>query len=187
MANIKYTPTWAEHEKDMHSSDADTSLKATEAFIEEREKELKNSEKAKKWESDRKKELFDYKPTWKKKQLQNEQDQSQKIVRNLKDLGAFKSNIKPSNGYILVEIQRKEQTTASGIVLAQEEPVPNTGIVLAIGEPLTTPKGNNIYPPVNQVGTEIIFKKFAGAEVVVGDKQCLLLQFSDVLAEVLND
>ena len=80
-------------------------------------------------------------------------------------------NIKPLFKYILIEIEKEEVKTASGIILpdsAKEQP--EIGKVLAIGSEVSE----------IQVGNKIFFKKWGAHEV--GDKTKLLVENRDVLA-----
>lgn len=58
------TPPWSEHEALIHSADTQTSIKATDRFLEERSKWTATSGRLRKWEADRKKEWAKNKPTW---------------------------------------------------------------------------------------------------------------------------
>lgn len=181
-----YTPTWGQYEEDMKTKTGEEALKAGEAFIEERKKETAKSTQARQWEEDRKKEIFKNKGEWTKKRLEEEHNNDPKtqLLKELKDGGSFKSNIKPTGGYILIEIVRETQT-ASGLYLANTEVEPNTAIVLEVGEPLMKV---NVYnkldkiPSPAEVGQKILFKKFAGLNVNIQNKECRLIQFTDVLA-----
>lgn len=66
--HIMYTPSWATYEPLMHSGNPQTEISATEAFIAERDRETRHSEKARKWEEGRKKSWAREKPNWVKKE-----------------------------------------------------------------------------------------------------------------------
>ena len=91
--------------------------------------------------------------------------------------------IKPLGDRIVLESIEKEEKTASGIVLpdtAKEKP--QEGRVVAVGTGRWE-NGQKIELEV-KVGDRVIFSKYAGTEVKVGDKEYLILRESDVLAIV---
>ncbi|SFG03201.1 chaperonin GroES [Planifilum fulgidum] len=91
--------------------------------------------------------------------------------------------IKPLGDRIVLEAIEKEEKTASGIVLpdtAKEKP--QEGRVVAVGTGRWE-NGQKIELEV-KVGDRVIFSKYAGTEVKVGDKEYLILRESDVLAIV---
>ncbi|GAA5346994.1 chaperonin GroES [Planifilum fimeticola] len=92
-------------------------------------------------------------------------------------------SIKPLGDRIVLEAIEKEEKTASGIVLpdtAKEKP--QEGRVIAVGSGRWE-NGQKIELEV-KVGDRVIFSKYAGTEVKVGDKEYLILRESDVLAIV---
>ncbi|MGL4561193.1 MAG: co-chaperone GroES [Brevinema sp.] len=83
--------------------------------------------------------------------------------------------VKPLGSRILVEVKAGEEKTAGGLYIpttAQEKT--NTGIVLALGDKDVTVKINDI----------VVFDKYAGTQVVVDNKECLLIDMDNVLAVV---
>lgn len=54
---VIFKPSWAKYEADMHSNNAETQIKATDAFLAEREKETRSSRVARDWEEGRRKEF----------------------------------------------------------------------------------------------------------------------------------
>ncbi|MFS8512884.1 MAG: co-chaperone GroES [Planifilum fulgidum] len=91
--------------------------------------------------------------------------------------------MKPLGDRIVLEAIEKEEKTASGIVLpdtAKEKP--QEGRVIAVGSGRWE-NGQKIELEV-KVGDRVIFSKYAGTEVKVGDKEYLILRESDVLAIV---
>ena len=92
-----------------------------------------------------------------------------------------KLNLKPTPGYLLIEPLEKEVKTASGIYLpdtAGEKP--QKGKVLA--------KGGSIYQDGKEIkapgekGDIVIYKKWGGNEVKIGNIEYLFVKFEDVLA-----
>lgn len=91
-------------------------------------------------------------------------------------------NLKPLMGYVLVEPEAAETTTASGIVLpetAQEKPA--QGKVLSCGEDLVLENGKILKCPV-KVGDRVVFKKWGGDEIKISGKEYKLVKFDDLMA-----
>ena len=93
-----------------------------------------------------------------------------------------KLNLKPAAGYLLIEPLEKEVKTASGIYLpdtAGEKP--QKGKVLATGGTEVVEKGASRKSPC-KVGDIVIYKKWGGNEVKIGNIEYLFVKFEDVLA-----
>lgn len=93
-------------------------------------------------------------------------------------------NIKPLGDRVVVEPIEQEQTTASGIILPETaKEKPQEGKILAIGPGRRDDEGKRIEMDV-AVGDSVLFAKYAGTEVKLGDKKLLILKESDILAIV---
>jgi chaperonin GroES len=95
-----------------------------------------------------------------------------------------KTKVKPLRGYVLIEPESAETTTASGIVLpetSQEKPA--MGKVLAVGEDLVLENGKTIKSPVD-VGDKVFFTKWGGDEIKVDGKELKLVKFDSLMAIV---
>ena len=93
-------------------------------------------------------------------------------------------NLQPLGDRLIVEVLEEEETTTSGIVLpdtAKEKP--QRGRVLAVGPGSRNDKGELVPMDVSE-GDEIIFSKYGGTEIKVGNDEVLILRESDVLAKV---
>ncbi len=93
-------------------------------------------------------------------------------------------NLKPLGDRLLVEPIEQEETTASGIVLpetAKEKPM--QGKVLAVGPGARKDDGSRSQMDVSE-GDVVLYAKYAGTEVKLGDKKHLILKETDVLAIV---
>lgn len=93
-------------------------------------------------------------------------------------------NLKPLGDRLLVEPIEQEETTASGIVLpdtAKEKPM--QGKVLAVGPGARKDDGSRTPMDVSE-GDVVLYAKYAGTEVKLGDKKHLILKETDVLAIV---
>ncbi len=89
--------------------------------------------------------------------------------------------IRPLGDRILVKALARETVTKSGIVLpdtAKEKP--QEGEVLAVGPGKVLDNGKRTALEV-EVGLKVLFAKYAGTEVKVGDEEYLILRESDVM------
>ena len=93
--------------------------------------------------------------------------------------------LKPLYDHVIVEVEVKEEKTASGIFLpdtaAKEKP--QTGKVLAVGAGKVTENGTRI-PLEVKVGDEVVFAKYSGSEVKLDGKNYLILCERDILAVI---
>ena len=89
--------------------------------------------------------------------------------------------IKPLFDRILIKQVEAQETTKSGIVLpgnAKEKP--QEAEVLAVG-PGGIVDGKEITMQV-KVGDRVIYSKYSGTEVKLGDEECIIVKQSDILA-----
>lgn len=94
------------------------------------------------------------------------------------------SNLKPAAGYVLVEPGEVQQKTNAGIYLPDShDEKPQEGKVLAVGPIWVTEQGAKIAPPCKK-GQTVIYKKWGGNEVKVGNVEYQFLKFEDILAVV---
>ena len=90
-------------------------------------------------------------------------------------------NIKPLFDYVLIRPIEGESKTASGIVLPDSvEKKSQVGEVMAVG-PGQEKKNSKM---VVKVGQKVLYKKWGGNEVKVGNAEWLLLEQKDVMAIV---
>jgi len=86
-------------------------------------------------------------------------------------------NVRPLGENVLVEEFKAEKKTELGIYLPENasKEAPQEGKVLAIGdsEKIKVKKGQTI-----------IFKKYSGNDVEIGEKKCLIISQEDILAVV---
>ncbi|GGE24195.1 10 kDa chaperonin [Marinithermofilum abyssi] len=91
--------------------------------------------------------------------------------------------IKPLGDRVVIQAIEKEETTASGIVLPETaKEKPQEGKVIAVGTGRYE-NGQKVELEVKE-GDRVIFSKYAGTEVKVGDQEYLVLRESDILAIV---
>lgn len=89
----------------------------------------------------------------------------------------------PLGDRVVLKQCEKEETTKSGIILAakaQEKPV--TAEVVAVG-PGGMVDGKEVTMQV-KVGDQVIYSKYAGNEVKLGDDEYVIVRQNDILAVV---
>ena len=93
-------------------------------------------------------------------------------------------NIKPLSDGVLIKPLEAQDRTASGIILpdnAKEKP--QIGKVMAVGEGRVNPEGKLI-PVKVKVGQKVMYKKWGGNEVKVGNEEWTIVEEKDILAIV---
>ena len=94
-------------------------------------------------------------------------------------------NFKPLGNNLVVEPVEQEQRTASGIILPETaKEKPQTGIVIAVGLGRRLVSGERQAMTVKE-GDKVLFAKYGGTKVKLGDKELLILGEDDILAIVL--
>jgi len=90
--------------------------------------------------------------------------------------------LKPLDDRVVVEVLEEEQTTSGGIVLPETaQKKPQEGKVLAVGPGKLLDNGERV-PLAVKVGDVVIFAKYGGTEVRVGEKEYTILRGDDLLA-----
>lgn len=87
--------------------------------------------------------------------------------------------LKPLADRVLIQPTAAEEVTAHGIIIpdaAKEKPL--RGTVLAVGE------GTKDEPMVLKAGDEVLYGKYAGTEVDLGDEKALIMRQNEVLAVI---
>ena len=95
-----------------------------------------------------------------------------------------KHNIDPLFDYVLIKPLEQTQTTPSGIVLpdsAKEKP--QVGQVMAVGPGATNDDGK-LLPMKIKVGQKVLYKKWGGNEVKVGNEEWTIVEQKDILAVI---
>jgi len=90
--------------------------------------------------------------------------------------------IKPLGDRVVVEALEAEEVRKSGIIIpdtAKERP--SEGRVVAVGPGRRTDEGERVSPEVKK-GDRVLYGKYSGTEVKVGEKDYLILRESDILA-----
>jgi chaperonin GroES len=93
------------------------------------------------------------------------------------------TKIHPVAGYLLVQPQKQEKTTSSGILLpGNHQDKPQQGKVLAVGGP-TYDNIREIKCPC-QVDDVVVYREWGGKEIKDDNVELLLLKFDDIMAIV---
>lgn len=93
-------------------------------------------------------------------------------------------NLRPLHDRVVVKRQEEERTSPGGIVIpdtAAEKPI--RGEVVAVGPGKRLENGET-RPLDVKVGDKVLFGKFAGTEVQVGDEDVLVMREDDVMAVI---
>ncbi|MBI2617462.1 co-chaperone GroES [Candidatus Gottesmanbacteria bacterium] len=93
-------------------------------------------------------------------------------------------SIKPLFDNVLIKPLEGETKTASGIVLPETaKEKPQMGKIMAVGAGTTNEKGDKV-PMMVKVGQTVMYKKWGGNEIKVGNEEWLLVEQKDILAIV---
>ena len=90
--------------------------------------------------------------------------------------------IKPLSDRVVIKAEAAEEKTASGIILpdtAKEKP--QEGEVVAVGPGKISDSGNTIKMTV-KVGDKVLYGKYSGTEVTVGNQEYLIMKENDIFA-----
>ncbi len=93
-------------------------------------------------------------------------------------------NIRPLHDRVIVRRKEEETTTAGGIVLpgsATEKPM--QGEVLAVGKGKILENGD-VRPMDLKVGDIVLFGKYSGTEVKMGDEEILVMREEDIMGVI---
>jgi len=92
-------------------------------------------------------------------------------------------NLKPLGDRVVIKQLEAEETTKSGIVLpSQAKEKPQQAQVVAVG-PGGVVDGKEIKMEV-KAGDKVIYSKYAGTEVKMGDDEYIIVKQNDILAIV---
>ena len=91
--------------------------------------------------------------------------------------------LKPISDYIVVEAQKQENKTKSGIVLPEtvEKERPQQGKVIATGPGKMLENGERAKTQVKE-GDKVLFSKYGPTDVKVDGKEYLMIKEDDILA-----
>ncbi len=93
-------------------------------------------------------------------------------------------NIRPLHDRVVIRRKEEETTTPAGIVLpesAAEKPI--QGEVIAVGNGKLLENGD-VRPLDVKVGDTVLFGKYSGTEVKLGDEEVLVMREEDILGVI---
>ncbi len=97
-------------------------------------------------------------------------------------------NLRPLADRVIVEPLEREETTAGGILLPETaKEKPQEGLVVAAGPGRWDEDGKKRLPLEVAVNDRVVYAKYSGTEIKLGDKKYLILGEKDILAVIEND
>lgn len=97
------------------------------------------------------------------------------------------SNLRPLADRVIVEPLERDETTAGGILLPETaKEKPQEGKILSVGPGRWDEDGKKRLPLEVKVDDRVVYAKYSGTEIKLGDKKLLILSEKDILA-VLED
>lgn len=96
-------------------------------------------------------------------------------------------NLRPLSDRVIVEPLEREETTAGGILLPETaKEKPQEGLVLAAGPGRWDEDGKRRLPLEVAVNDKVVYAKYSGTEIKLGDKKYLIMSEKDILAVIDN-
>jgi chaperonin GroES len=94
------------------------------------------------------------------------------------------SSFKPLGDRLLVKISEAEEKSVGGIILPETaKEKPQVGEVVSVGSGKLSDEG--VRQPIDvEVGAKVLYSKYAGTELKIGDEEYILLREQDLLAIV---
>ena len=91
--------------------------------------------------------------------------------------------MRPLGDRVIVEALEQDEKTSSGLLLPETaKEKPQEGLVLAVGPGRWDEEGKKRVTPDVAVDDKVIFAKYSGTEIKVGDKKLLIMSEKDILA-----
>jgi chaperonin GroES len=100
----------------------------------------------------------------------------------VRSLPVKKSRVRPLGDRVVVKRLEEEQKTRGGLIVpdtAKEKP--QQAEVVAVGPGRISEEGKRVPPDVKK-GDKVLFGKYSGSEITVGDDELLILREEDILA-----
>ncbi len=143
-----YDPTWK-------NNDIRT-IKGSEAFDDERTREMAANPQAKEWEESRKRSIQKQKRAFHIKE---------EVADKEEEGGSFDRDFEPAKGFVLIKPDFHKKETDTGLTLPDSiNPDPNTGIVVTGGRPILLQ------------GDSVLYKKGAGLDLVIKEQELKLMR-----------
>ncbi len=96
-------------------------------------------------------------------------------------------NLRPLADRVIVEPLEREETTSGGILLPETaKEKPQEGKILAVGPGRWDEDGKKRVPLEVSVDDRVVYAKYSGTEIKLGDKKLLILGEKDILAVIEN-
>ena len=96
-------------------------------------------------------------------------------------------NLRPLADRVIVEALDREETTAGGILLPETaKEKPQEGVVLAAGPGRWDEEGKMRVPMDVAVNDKVVFAKYSGTEIKLGERKLLIIGEKDILAVIEN-
>ncbi len=96
-------------------------------------------------------------------------------------------NLRPLADRVIVEPLEREETTSGGILLPETaKEKPQEGLVVAAGPGRWDEDGKKRLPLEVAVNDRVVYAKYSGTEIKLGDKKYLILGEKDILAVIEN-
>lgn len=96
------------------------------------------------------------------------------------------SSIRPLDDRIVIEPLEAEEKTAGGILLPDSaKQKPQRGVVIAVGPGKMLEGGTRAALAVAK-GDEVLYGKYAGNDVKLGNKEVKILREGDILAKIVK-
>ncbi len=96
-------------------------------------------------------------------------------------------NLRPLADRVIVEPLEREETTSGGILLPETaKEKPQEGRVVAAGPGRWDEDGKKRLPLEVAVDDRVVYAKYSGTEIKLGDKKYLILGEKDILAVIEN-
>lgn len=95
-----------------------------------------------------------------------------------------KNKLKPLADRVLVQRKKEEETVSGGIILPETaKQKQEIGIVVAVGPGKKDKDGNSIAIPVKE-GDQIMWDKYGGQDVTIGEEEYTIVKADDIIAIV---
>lgn len=82
--------------------------------------------------------------------------------------------LKPLHDYVLLEKEKVEKTTSSGIILTSGKEKSKLAVVKAIG--------TGVEKPEYKVGDRVLYREYAGTNMKVDDEEFIVIKDEDIIA-----